>query len=342
MSYGLARRALFTTSPETAHELAMEGLRLGHNLGINRLLFKRPALPVQCMGLTFPNPVGLAAGMDKNGDYIDALGDVGFGHIEVGTVTPRAQPGNPQPRVFRLPEYQAIINRMGFNNKGIDHLVQKASQRSFSGILGINIGKNFDTPNDRAVDDYLYCFERAYPWADYIAVNVSSPNTRGLRELQSADELGLLLGALNEQRQTLQKTSGRRVPVAVKLAPDLEPDDIPAIAATLQEHQVDALIATNTTIDRSQVKDSPHAEQAGGLSGKPLLEPANQILGAFRAALPRSIGLIGVGGIMSGQDAASKVALGADLVQIYTGFIYQGPPLVSECINCLGPQLQAQ
>ena len=335
MSFGLLRRALFTTSPETAHELALEGLRLGHNLGAGRLFGQHPSLPVRVMGLDFPNPVGLAAGMDKNGDYIDALGELGFGFIEAGTVTPRPQPGNPKPRVFRLPDAQAVINRLGFNNKGIDHLVARAGRRRYQGVLGINIGKNFDTPNERAVEDYLYCFERAYPVADYIAVNISSPNTQGLRDLQAAQELGRLLQALAERREQLAQSSGRRVPMAVKLAPDIEVETLPDVAAVLAGHEVDAVIATNTTIGRPGVGQLEHAGEAGGLSGKPLFEPSNRILALLREALPADMALIGVGGIMCGADAAQKFACGADLVQFYTGFIYRGPGLVTECVDAL-------
>ena len=339
MSFKLLRKALFTTSPEVAHELAMEGLRLGHNLGTNRLMRKNPQLPVTVMGLEFPNPVGLAAGMDKNGDYIDALGDLGFGCIEAGTVTPRPQPGNPKPRVFRLSSAEAIINRMGFNNKGIDHLVQRARTRRFKGILGINIGKNFDTPNEQAVDDYLYCFERAYPVADYIAINISSPNTKGLRDLQAADELNRLLAAIARQRTQLGNTTGRRVPVAVKLSPDLDLQTLPDIAKAMDVHDIDAVIATNTTIARAGVAGLEHAEETGGLSGRPLFEPSNQVLKALRAELPSHIAIIGVGGILSGSDAARKLSLGASLVQLYTGFIYSGPSLVVEAVEAIREQL---
>jgi dihydroorotate dehydrogenase len=317
----------------------MEGLRLGHNLGANRLLYKRPSLPVTVMGLEFPNPVGLAAGMDKNGDYVDALGDLGFGHIEAGTVTPRPQPGNPRPRVFRLPAAQAIVNRMGFNNKGIDHLVARVKNRRYSGILGVNIGKNFDTPNEQAVDDYRYCFERAYPVADYIAINISSPNTKGLRDLQATGELNKLLGAIAKQRAQLQKNSGRRVPVAVKLSPDLDLKGLPDIAKAMDVHEIDAVIATNTTIARPGVEGLEHANETGGLSGQPLFEPSNTVLKALRAELPAHIALIGVGGILSGSDAAHKLSLGADLVQVYTGFIYSGPALVGQAVEAMRGQL---
>lgn len=342
MSFALMRKLLFSTQPETAHELAMEGLRLGHNLGANSLLYKKSKLPVSCMGLEFPNPVGLAAGMDKNGDYIDALGDLGFGFIEAGTVTPRPQPGNPKPRIFRVPAKQAIINRLGFNNKGIDHLVGKASVRRFEGILGINIGKNFDTPNERAVDDYLYCLERAYPHADYIAVNISSPNTQGLRDLQGAKALDQLLNKLEHKRQQLHKEYGKRVPMAVKLAPDIELDKLEELAAIFQRHEIDAVIATNTTIDHSEIAGEPHAEETGGLSGRPLAKRADEVLAALREALPAEIALMGVGGIMDGQDAVRKMKLGADLVQIYTGFIYGGPALVAECVKAMEQHLQTR
>ena len=335
MWYDLARRALFIADPETAHELTLESLRLGHRLGATRFLCKLSSLPVRCMGLEFPNPVGVAPGLDKNGDYFEALGDLGFGFIEVGTVTPRPQPGNPKPRVFRLPQASAMINRLGFNNKGVDHLVRRVRRRRFKGILGINIGKNFDTPNDRAVDDYLHCLDKVYPHADYITVNISSPNTKNLRDLQGEAELDRLLSAVAARRTDLADRHGRCVPLAVKVAPDLDDAQISAVARVVTEHRMDAVVATNTTIARTGVEGLPHADEAGGLSGAPLKPLADRVLGDLRTALPDDIALIGVGGITRGQDAADKLDLGADLVQFYTGMVYRGPELVGECLQAI-------
>jgi dihydroorotate dehydrogenase len=333
--YSLLRKALFMADPETAHGLALEGLRLGHGIGATSILCRSMSEPVEVMGLAFPNAVGMAAGMDKNGDYIDALGSVGFGFVEVGTVTPRPQPGNPKPRVFRLEKANAMINRLGFNNKGVDHLVRQAQSRKFKGVLGINIGKNFDTPNDKAVDDYLIGLEKVYPFADYITINISSPNTKGLRDLQDADQLDGLLGALNKRRDKLATQHGMRVPLVVKVAPDLTDEQIPQIAKVVIKHKFDGLIAGNTTISRKEVKGMRHAEEKGGLSGAPVKERANHVLAAFRAALPSHIALIGTGGITDGEDAAEKIRLGADLVQFYTGFVYRGPDLVVDCVNAI-------
>lgn len=333
--FGLLRKALFTAPPEKAHELALDSLRLGHALGANRLLCARASLPVTVMGLTFQNPVGLAAGMDKNADYIDALGDLGFGFIEVGTVTPRAQAGNPKPRVFRLEPAQAMINRLGFNNKGVDHLLARVAKRHYPGILGINIGKNFDTPNDRAVDDYMYCFDKVYPHADYITVNISSPNTEGLRELQGGDELTGLLRALGQRRQELADMHQRCVPIAIKVAPDLEVDAIGFIADAVAEHHMDAVIATNTTVSRAGVERLAHAGEKGGLSGRPLFEKSNAVLNQLRSVLPQDVALIGVGGILDGDGAAEKIRQGADLVQFYTGFVYRGPELIAESVRAI-------
>jgi dihydroorotate dehydrogenase len=287
------------------------------------------------MGLEFPNAVGVAAGLDKNAEYFEALGDLGFGFVEVGTVTPRPQPGNPRPRVFRLPEKQALINRLGFNNKGVDFLVQRVRNHHFKGVLGINIGKNADTPVERAAEDYLHCLEKVYQWAGYITVNISSPNTRGLRSLQAVAALGDLLGQLEARRISLTRNYGRRVPIAVKVAPDLQPADIAGIARVVVEHHMDAIIATNTTIDRDGVASVPHATEPGGLSGQPLKAKADRVLHAFRQQLPAGTGLIGVGGIGSGQDAVDKLELGANLVQFYTGMIYRGPGLVEDCLKAI-------
>ena len=335
MFYELARKALFSIDPETAHELSLESLRLGHRLGATRLLCRSHRQPVTCMGLEFPNPVGMAPGMDKNGDYFEALGGLGFGFVEIGTVTPRPQPGNPRPRVFRLTDAQGMINRLGFNNKGVDHLVRRVKNHQFKGILGINIGKNFDTPIENAADDYLHCLEKVYPYADYITVNISSPNTKNLRDLQGEDELDGLLGSISERRSELADEYGRRVPLAVKVAPDLEDDTLPVIAEVVSRHRMDAVIATNTTITRDGVEGLKHAEETGGLSGAPLKPKADKVLAAFRALLPENIALIGVGGITRGQDAVDKLELGADLVQFYTGMVYRGPELVNECLQAI-------
>jgi dihydroorotate dehydrogenase len=331
----LAQKALFATDPEFAHQLSMEGLRLGHRLGATRFLCKAVDQPVQCMGLNFPNPVGVAPGLDKNGDYFEALGDFGFGFVEIGTTTPRPQPGNPKPRVFRLTEAQAMINRLGFNNKGVDHLVNRVRKHRFKGILGINIGKNFDTPIENAADDYLHCLEKVYPYADYITANISSPNTKNLRDLQAEDELDKLLGRLSERRAELAEQHGRCVPLAVKVAPDLDDEAIPAIAGVVARHRMDAVIATNTTIDRKGVEGLKHADETGGLSGAPLKPRADKVLAALKNALPDEVALIGVGGITRGQDAVDKLKLGASLVQFYTGLVYRGPVLVTECLQAI-------
>lgn len=335
MLYELARKVLFAAEPETAHELTLEGLRIGHRLGASRLLCKTSSQPVQCMGLEFPNPVGVAPGLDKNGDYFEALGDLGFGFVEIGTVTHRPQPGNPKPRVFRLTGARAMINRLGFNNKGVDHLVKRVKHHRYPGILGINIGKNFDTPIERAVDDYLHCLSRVYPYADYVTVNISSPNTKDLRDLQGVTELTRLLGALEQRRAELADEHGRRVPLAVKVAPDLDDAQIPGMAEVIVKHKMDAVVATNTTTSRQGVEGLKHADEAGGLSGAPLKPLADRVLAALRAELPDEVALIGVGGITTGQDAVDKLDLGAQLVQFYTGMVYRGPELVAECLRAI-------
>ncbi len=338
--YSLIRKALFMADPESAHTLALEGLRLGHSLGATSLLCKTTDQPVSVMDLSFPNPVGMAAGMDKNGDYIDALGSLGFGFIEVGTVTPRAQPGNPKPRVFRLEKAQALINRLGFNNKGVDHLVRQVQKRSYKGILGINIAKNFDTPIEKAAEDYLVCLEKVYPFADYITINISSPNTRGLRDLQGTDQLNHLLKILNDRRNDLAEGNAKYVPLVVKIAPDLLDSQITQIADAVATNQFDGIIATNTTVSREAVKGMAQAHEAGGLSGAPVWEKANHVLSALRSVLAPGIALIGTGGIMNGQDAAEKIRLGADLVQFYTGFVYRGPELVDESLKSIAALVQ--
>ncbi len=335
MFYKLAQKALFATDPEFAHELSMQGLRLGHRLGATRFLCKANDQPVQCMGLRFPNPVGVAPGLDKNGDYFEALGDLGFGSVEIGTTTPRPQPGNPRPRVFRLTQAQAMINRLGFNNKGVDHLVNRVRKHRFKGVLGINIGKNFDTPIENAADDYLHCLEKVYPYADYITANISSPNTKNLRDLQAEDELDNLLGKLNDRRAELADQYGRCVPLAVKVAPDLDDEAILVIAGVVSRHRMDAVIATNTTIGREGVINLQHADEAGGLSGAPLKPKSDRVLAALKKTLPDEVALIGVGGITRGQDAVDKLDLGATLVQFYTGLVYRGPELVTECLQAI-------
>jgi dihydroorotate dehydrogenase len=331
--YQLLRELLFLFSPETSHHLALDALRLAGKTG---LLSKPQAMPgktVSVMGLDFPNPVGLAAGLDKNGEYIDALAALGFGFVEIGTVTPRPQPGNPKPRLFRLPEAQAIINRMGFNNHGIDYLLEKVRKASYQGIVGINIGKNFDTPVERAVDDYLIGLRKAYPYAHYITVNISSPNTPGLRKLQYGDDLKNLLTTLQEEQARLAQEHGRYVPVAIKVAPDLTEAEIRDMAGVFSSVQIDALIATNTTLDKSAVQGLRHADEQGGLSGMPLTRHSTEVIRQFRADMAGSIPIIGVGGILSGADAVAKLAAGASLVQVYSGFIYRGPELVRECVE---------
>ena len=333
--YALTRPLLFGLEPEAAHDLTITTLARLQNTPA-ACLWQGPRVddPVTLAGLRFPNRVGLAAGLDKNGRCIDGLGAMGFGFIEVGTVTPKAQLGNPRPRMFRLPQAQALINRMGFNNDGLDAFVanvQRAhSFRARGGIVGLNIGKNAVTPIDRAADDYLLGLEGVFPHADYVTVNISSPNTKNLRELQSDVALDALLGALQQRRAQLQKAAKRQVPMFVKIAPDLDDAQVDAIAETLRRHGLDGVIATNTTLERSAVQGLPHAGEAGGLSGAPVLEASNRVIRQLRAALGPTFPIIGVGGVMSAEDACSKVAAGADLVQIYTGLIYRGPALVSE------------
>ena len=338
--YALTRPFLFGLDPEQAHELTLDALARLQNTPLQCLWAQpRVADPVTVAGLRFPNRVGLAAGLDKNGRCIDGLGAMGFGFIEVGTVTPKAQPGNPRPRMFRLPERQALINRLGFNNEGLDaflaHVRRARSFRAEGGLVGLNIGKNAATPIERAADDYLACLEGVYAHADYITVNISSPNTKNLRALQSDEALDALLGALVARRTALAGMHGRQVPMFLKIAPDLDAPQITLIAATLQRHGIDGVIATNTTIARDAVQGLPHAHEAGGLSGAPVLEPSNRVIRALRTALGPGFPIIGVGGVMSGADARAKLAAGADLVQVYTGLIYRGSPLVPEVARAL-------
>lgn len=289
--------------------------------------------PVRVMGLAFPHPVGLAAGLDKNGDYIDALAALGFAAIEIGTLTPRPQPGNPKPRMFRLQREQAIINRMGFNNKGIDHALARLAASRFDGIVGINIGKNFDTPVENAIEDYLICLRKCYSAASYVTINLSSPNTPGLRSLQFGEELAALLQAVMAQRDELASEQGRRVPIAVKIAPDLSDEELKDICAALLKHGVDGVIATNTTVDRDSIVNSQYRNEAGGLSGKPLTDKSTRILRKLREELADRIPVIAVGGIMTASDAASKFSAGADMVQLYSGFIYAGPALIEDILK---------
>ena len=345
LPYSLARPFLFGLDPEDAHDLALAALARFQNTPLQRAWArKRVQDPVEVAGLRFPNRIGLAAGLDKNGRCIDGLAAMGFGFIEVGTVTPQAQPGNPRPRMFRLPEANALINRLGFNNDGLDAFVANVKRAKFrrdGGILGLNIGKNAATPIGRAADDYLLCLDGVYPHADYVTVNVSSPNTRNLRDLQDDAALDALLGALQQRRLRLAQQHGRRVPLFVKIAPDLDAAQIDAIAATLKRHAIDGVIATNTTIARDAVQSLRHGGEAGGLSGAPLFEASNRVIAQLRAALGKRFPIIGVGGVMSAADARAKVAAGADLVQIYTGFIYRGPALVEAAARALAQRAPA-
>jgi dihydroorotate dehydrogenase len=333
--YSLARAALFQLDPEVAHDLALKSLAA---LGPGAALLGAGADTGESrrvMGIDFPNPVGLAAGLDKNGEYIDALAALGFGFVEIGTVTPRPQPGNPKPRMFRVTEHEAIINRLGFNNVGVEKLLANVDRASFRGVLGINIGKNFDTPLERAAGDYLACLEAVYSRATYVTVNISSPNTRDLRDLQSSEKLDELLGTLMRARASLAAKHGARKPLVVKIAPDLDQGQIEAIAELAVKHAVDGLIATNTTVDREEIAGHRHAGEMGGLSGRPLLARSNEVLARLAAALGGRVPLIGVGGIVSGADARAKIAAGASLVQIYTGFIYRGPDLIAQARRAL-------
>jgi dihydroorotate dehydrogenase len=341
--YSLARPLLFSFDAERAHGLGLSSLEAADRTGLSGLLASGPQpLPTKVLGLMFPNPVGLAAGLDKNGAHVDALLALGFGFVEVGTVTPRPQAGNAKPRMFRLPAHQAIINRLGFNNEGVDALVRNVSHaKRKGGLLGINIGKNKDTPNESAEQDYLYCLERVYPLADYITVNISSPNTAGLRELQEEQALRRLVGALREAQERLGAQHGKRVPMLVKVAPDLSDDDIDAAGRVLADLQVDGVIATNTTVSRLAVQDDPLARETGGLSGAPLMDKSTAVLRMLRTRLPETIPLIGVGGVLSGADAAKKMAAGANLVQIYTGFIYRGPALIEESVEAMRRRKEA-
>ena len=334
MLYDLLRPLLFAFDPETAHTISLSTLQHLQNLGL------LPGHSYACksrkiMGLNFPNPVGLAAGLDKNGTYIDALAKLGFGFIEVGTVTPRPQPGNPRPRLFRLTQAQAIINRMGFNNHGVDHLIENIKRSNFQGILGINIGKNFDTPVDQAGEDYLICLRKTYRYASYVTINISSPNTRNLRQLQNTTELDRLLHLLKTEQIKLSNQYGKYTPLVIKIAPDLDSSQLEAIARLLMKHQIDGVIATNTTISRQNLEHLPFADEAGGLSGAPLKSLSTEVIRKLHTLLQETIPIIGVGGIMSAEDAKEKTAAGASLIQIYTGLIYHGPDLIRQSVAAI-------
>ena len=341
LPYALARPFLFGLDAETAHELTMASLARTQGTPLAMAYCgMRVDDPIELAGLKFANRVGLAAGLDKNARCIDGLAAMGFGFVEVGTVTPKAQSGNPKPRMFRLPEANALINRLGFNNEGLDAFianVQKSKVRQASSktslVLGLNIGKNASTPIENAVDDYLICLDGVYPHADYVTVNISSPNTKNLRALQSDEALDALLSAIARRRDKLVSQHGKRVPIFVKIAPDLDAAQVEVIAATLKRHEMDGVVATNTTLAREAVKGMRHAEEVGGLSGAPVLAASNRVIGQLRAALGKGFPIIGVGGVMSGADAVSKIRAGADVMQIYTGLIYKGPELVKEAAN---------
>jgi len=332
--YDTLRPLLFKLDAETAHKFTLYTLGVAHRSNLGRFIAVPPDdLPTTVFGIRFPNPVGLAAGLDKNADHLDELGALGFGFVEVGTVTPRPQIGNDKPRMFRLPEYEAIINRMGFNNDGVDALVRNVQKSSYRGVLGINIGKNKDTPNERAVDDYLHCLERVHAHASYITVNISSPNTQGLRDLQEEATLRRFIETLREAQERLGSQSGTRKPMLLKIAPDLSDTELDAIAEVLLSAKVDGVICANTTIDHSAVASDPHGNETGGLSGKPLFARSTAIVRSMRARLGESIPIIGVGGILDGSDAVEKIDAGAALVQIYSGMIYRGPQLIAECVD---------
>ncbi|WP_028229576.1 quinone-dependent dihydroorotate dehydrogenase [Paraburkholderia ferrariae] len=334
--YPILRDQLFRLDAEDVHHMTLRAIGAAGRTGMAGLLASRvPDSPRTVMGLTFSNPVGLAAGLDKDGAAIDGFAALGFGFIEVGTVTPRPQPGNPRPRIFRLPQAGGIINRMGFNNQGVEQFVKNVQAARYRGVLGLNIGKNADTPIERAADDYLFCLERVYPFASYVTINISSPNTKNLRQLQGAGELDALLAALKDKQQRLADLHGKLVPLALKIAPDLDDEQIKEIADTVLRHQFEGVIATNTTLSRAAVQGMPNADETGGLSGRPVFEASNAVIRKLRAELGSDVPIIGVGGIFSGEDARAKIEAGASLVQLYTGFIYRGPALVAECARAL-------
>jgi len=340
--YDILRPLLFKLDAETAHRATLYALGVAQRSGFSQWVAKPPAdLPTKVFGITFPNPVGLAAGLDKNAEHLDALDALGFGFIEVGTVTPKPQPGNDRPRLFRLPRHEAIINRMGFNNAGVDALVRNVRRSSYHGVLGINIGKNKDTPNEKAVSDYLLCLTRVYELASYVTVNISSPNTQGLRDLQEEATLRRFISVLREAQERLGSQHGRRKPMLLKIAPDLGEAELDAIAEVLLHTGIDGVVCSNTTIDHAAVADDPHGNEVGGLSGKPLFDRSTAVLAGMRRRLQGRVPLIGVGGILDGSDAAEKLEMGASLVQLYSGLIYRGPPLVAECVNEIRRQREA-
>lgn len=335
--YSIAKPLLFQLDAEKAHDLTLKSLRFAEKAGFLSLYPSAPKCqPRTVMGIEFPNPVGLAAGLDKNGVVIDAMATLGFGFIEIGTVTPRPQPGNPKPRLFRVKEAQGIINRFGFNNLGVDQLIRNVQAAKYRGVLGINIGKNFDTPNERAVDDYLICMRKVYAHASYITVNISSPNTKNLRQLQEKEALDVLLSTLKAEQRILADQHGKYVPIALKIAPDLDAPQITEIADLLKKHAVDGVIATNTTLDREAVKGMLHGEETGGLSGAPVRQKSTQVIQQLSQQLASELPIIGVGGILSGADAVEKIAAGASLVQLYSGLIYRGPQLIHDVCRSLG------
>lgn len=334
MFYSAIRKIFFQFDAETIHELTIKGLKNTGSTPLNVFYKQRVTQkPVTVMGITFPNPLGLAAGLDKNGECINAFAAMGFGFVEVGTVTPRPQPGNDKPRIFRLPEANAVINRMGFNNKGVDYLVDQVRKAKFKGVLGINIGKNKDTPDENAKDDYIICMRKIYNFATYITVNISSPNTPGLRSLQYGDALNDLLSALKTEQNELAKQYGKYVPIAVKIAPDLTQEEVESIAQCLIENNIDGVIATNTTLSREGVEHLAHGSEQGGLSGQPVKDKSTTVIKLLAKSLAGKLPIIGVGGIASSADANEKIAAGASLVQIYTGFIYQGPALIKDIVE---------
>lgn len=336
-TYSLLKPLIFQLDAENAHDLTLKSLKCAEKSGLLKLYPKAPVCqPRQVMGITFPNAVGLAAGLDKNGAVIDGMAALGFGFIEIGTVTPRPQPGNPKPRLFRVPEAQGIVNRFGFNNLGVDNLIENVKAAHYKGILGINIGKNFDTPNENAVDDYLICMQKVYPYASYITMNISSPNTKNLRALQEKAALSDLLATLKQEQLKLAQTYGRYVPIALKIAPDLEREQVNEIADLLIAHKIDGVIATNTTLARDMVQGLPNANETGGLSGAPVKEKSTLIIQQLSQRLQGAVPIIGVGGILTGSDAVEKIAAGASLVQVYSGLIYKGPKLVHDICRSLG------
>lgn len=339
MNYKLIRPLLFKLDAERAHHLTLAVLKIVNRIGLFSV-DPIDANPVELFGLRFPNRVGLAAGLDKNGDYIDALAGLGFGFIEIGTITPKPQLGNVRPRLFRLPEKEAIINRMGFNNKGVDYLIERVRNKKTKGIVGINIGKNATTPIENALDDYLICLSKVYPYADYITVNISSPNTQGLRRLQGADYLDELLSSLQKEHQRLKDYHHKHVPLLIKIAPDITDTELTQMAQLFVSHQVDGIIATNTTIDRDLIADTALAKEQGGLSGAPLLIKSTDVLNKLKQQLLKAnIPLIASGGVMSGSAAKEKMTAGADLVQVYSGLIYKGPELIKECLDSISAAL---